>query len=129
MEATEGGIVRVEVCARVELGAQDYSIVSRLNGKPAIVIPVYQLPGSNAVQTAAGVRKLMAEMKKRFPQDMDYAISLDQTSAVTEGMKELIVTLLIAIVLVILVVYLFFQNCPPPPTPLLPFPPSLLGTF
>src|SRR6202158_57736 len=95
-EAPDGGIVRVKDVARVELGAQDYSIVSRLNGKPAIVIPVYQLPGSNAVQTAAGVRKLMAEMKQRFPQDMDYAISLDQTSAVTEGMKEIIQTLLIA---------------------------------
>ena len=60
---------------------------------------MYQLPGSNAVQTAAGVRKLMAEMKQRFPQDMDYAISLDQTKAVTEGMKEIILTLVIAIVL------------------------------
>src|SRR6201997_2346042 len=58
-EAPDGGIVRVKDVARVELGAQDYSIISRLNGKPAIVIPVYQLPGSNAVQTAAGVRKLM----------------------------------------------------------------------
>src|SRR6201997_4963933 len=58
-EAPDGGIVRLKDVARVELGAQDYSIVSRLNGKPAIVIPVYQLPGSNAVQTAAGVRKLM----------------------------------------------------------------------
>jgi len=58
-EAPDGGTVRVKDVARVELGAQDYSIVSRLNGKPAIVIPVYQLPGSNAVQTAAGVRKLM----------------------------------------------------------------------
>src|SRR5260221_730289 len=109
-EAPDGGTVRVKDVARVELGAQDYSIVSRLNGKPAIVIPVYQLPGSNAVQTAAGVRKLMVEMKQRFPQDMDYAISLDQTSAVTEGIKEIVVTLLIAILLVILVVYRFLQD-------------------
>src|SRR6267142_657471 len=99
-ETPDGGTVRVKDVARVELGAQDYSIVSRLNGKPAIVIPVYQLPGSNAVQTAAGVRKLMAEMKQSFPQDMDYAISLDQTLAVTEGIKEIIETLLIAIPLV-----------------------------
>src|SRR4029077_3112209 len=99
-EAPDGGIVRVKDVARVELGAQDYSIVSRLNGKPAIVIPVYQLPGTNAVQTAAGVRKLVAEMKRSFPEDIDYAISLDQTAAVTEGMKEIVVTLLIAIVLV-----------------------------
>ena len=128
-EAPDGGIVRVKDVARVELGAQDYSIVSRLNGKPAIVIPVYQLPGSNAVQTAAGVRKLMAEMKQRFPQDMDYAISLDQTSAVTEGMKEIIVTLLIAIVLVILVVFLFLQDWRATLIPMLAVPVSLVGTF
>ncbi len=109
-ETPDGGIVRVKDLARVELGAQDYSIVSRLNGRPAAIVVVYQLPGSNAVRTAAGVRKLMAEMKQRFPQDMDYTVSLDQTSAVTEGMKEIVQTLLIAIVLVILVVYLFLQD-------------------
>src|ERR1700726_191647 len=128
-EAPNGGTVRVKDIARVELGAQDYSIVSRLNGKPAIVIPVYQLPGSNAVQTAAGVRKLMSQLKHRFPQDMDYAISLDQTSAVTEGMKEIIKTLLIAIVLVILVVYLFLQDWRATLIPLLAVPVSLVGTF
>jgi HAE1 family hydrophobic/amphiphilic exporter-1 len=128
-EAPNGGTVRVKDVARVELGAQDYSIVSRLNGKPAIVIPVYQLPGSNAVQTAAGVRKLMAEMKQRFPQDMDYAISLDQTSAVTEGMKEITETLLIAVMLVILVVFLFLQDWRATLIPLLAVPVSLVGTF
>jgi hydrophobic/amphiphilic exporter-1 (mainly G- bacteria), HAE1 family len=128
-EAPDGGTVRVKDVARVELGAQDYSIVSRLNGKPAIVIPVYQLPGSNAVQTAAGVRKLMVEMKQRFPQDMDYAISLDQTSAVTEGIKEIIETLLIAIALVILVVYLFLQDWRATLIPMLAVPVSLVGTF
>jgi HAE1 family hydrophobic/amphiphilic exporter-1 len=128
-EAPDGGIVRVKDVARVELGAQDYSVVSRLNGKPAIVIPVYQLPGSNAVQTAAGVRKLMAEMKQSFPQDMDYAISLDQTSAVTEGMKEIMVTLSIAVVLVILVVYLFLQDWRATLIPMLAVPVSLVGTF
>jgi HAE1 family hydrophobic/amphiphilic exporter-1 len=128
-EAPDGGTVRVRDVARVELGAQDYSIVSRLNGKPAIIIPVYQLPGSNAVQTAAGVRKLMAEMKQRFPQDMDYAISLDQTSAVTEGIKEIVDTLLIAIGLVILVVYLFLQDWRATLIPMLAVPVSLVGTF
>src|SRR3984893_534176 len=127
--APDGGTVRLKDVARVELGAQDYSIVSRLNGKPAIVIPVYQLPGTNAVQTAAGVRKLMAEMKRSFPEDMDYAISLDQTTAVTEGMKEIIQTLLIAIVLVILVVYLFLQDWRATLIPLLAVPVSLVGTF
>src|SRR6266403_1683429 len=128
-EAPNGGIVRVKDVARVELGTQDYSIVGRLNGQPSAIIAVYQLPGSNAVQTAAGVRKLMAEMKKRFPQDMDYAISLDQTSAVTEGMKEIIETLLIAIVLVILVVFLFLQDWRATLIPLLAVPVSLVGTF
>jgi HAE1 family hydrophobic/amphiphilic exporter-1 len=128
-EAPDGGMVRVKDVARVELGAQDYSIVTRLNGKPAIVIPVYQLPGTNAVQTAAGVRKLVAEMKQSFPEDIDYAISLDQTAAVTEGMKEIIQTLLIAIVLVILVVYLFLQDWRATLIPLLAVPVSLVGTF
>src|SRR5882762_6680544 len=128
-EAPDGGIVRVKDVARVELGTQDYSIVGRLNGQPSAIIAVYQLPGSNAVQTAAGVRKLMDEMKQRFPQDMDYAIALDQTRAVTEGMKEIVQTLVIAIVLVILVVYLFLQDWRATLIPMLAVPVSLVGTF
>jgi hydrophobic/amphiphilic exporter-1 (mainly G- bacteria), HAE1 family len=128
-ESPDGGIVRVKDVARVELGAQDYSIVSHLNGQPAVIIAVYQLPGSNAVQTAAGVRNLMTQMKQRFPQDLDYVISLDQTSAVTEGMKEIIETLVIAIVLVILVIYLFLQDWRATLIPLLAVPVSLVGTF
>jgi HAE1 family hydrophobic/amphiphilic exporter-1 len=115
--------------ARVELGTQDYSLISRLNGKPAAAIAVYQLPGTNAVQTVEGVRKLMAQMKQRFPEDMDYAISLDQTAPVTEGMKEILWTLLIAIVLVILVVYLFLQDWRATLIPLLAVPVFLVGTF
>src|ERR1700724_2843232 len=128
-EAPDGGIVRVKDVARVEMGEKDYSIVSRLNGQPSAIIAVYQLPGSNAVQTATGVRKLLAEMNQRFPQDMDYAISLDTTAAVTEGMKEIVVTLVIAIVLVILVVYLFLQDWRATLIPLLAVPVSLVGTF
>jgi HAE1 family hydrophobic/amphiphilic exporter-1 len=128
-ETPDGGIVRVKDVARIELGANDYSIVSRLNGKNAAIVAVYQLPGSNAVQTAAGVRKLMSEMKQRLPDDMDYAISLDQTSAVTEGMREIVITLLIAVVLVILVVYLFLQDWRATLIPLLAVPVSLVGTF
>src|ERR1051325_1850993 len=109
-ETPDGGIVRVKDVARAELGAQDYSIIGRLNGKPGAIIALYQLPGTNAVQAAAGVKKLMAEVKKRFPEDMDYVVSLDTTRAVTEGMKEIVKTLLIAILLVILVVYVFLQG-------------------
>src|SRR5271168_2038068 len=128
-ETQDGGIVRVKDVARIELGTNDYSIVSRLNGKNAAIIAVYQLPGSNAVQAADSVRKLMAQMKQRFPEDMDYAISLDQTAAVTEGMREIVITLLIAIVLVILVVYLFLQDWRATLIPLLAVPVSLVGTF
>jgi hydrophobic/amphiphilic exporter-1 (mainly G- bacteria), HAE1 family len=128
-ETPDGGIVRVKDIARVELGAQVYNLIGRLNGKPAAVLAVYQLPGSNAVQTAAGVQKLMAQMKQRFPSDMDYAISLDQTKAVTEGMKEIVETLLIAIALVILVVFIFLQDWRATLIPMMAVPVSLVGTF
>src|SRR6202522_2819991 len=128
-EAPNGGTVRVRDVARVELGTQDYSLTTRLNGKPSAAIAVYQLPGSNAVQTVEGIRKLMAQMKQRFPQDIDYTISLDQTLPVTEGMKEIIETLVIAIVLVILVVYLFLQDWRATLIPMLAVPVSLVGTF
>ncbi len=128
-EAPNGGVVRVKDVARVELGAQSYNVIGRLNGKPSAIIPVYQLPGSNAVQTVDGVRKLMAQMKQRFPEDVDYAISLDQTLPVTEGMREIGETLAIAIALVILVVYLFLQDWRATLIPMLAVPVSLIGTF
>jgi HAE1 family hydrophobic/amphiphilic exporter-1 len=128
-EAPNGGTVRVRDVARVELGTQDYSMIARLNGKPSAVISVYQLPGTNAVQTVQGIRKFMAQMKQRFPQDIDYTISLDQTLSVTEGMKEIIWTLVIAIVLVIFVVYLFLQDWRATLIPMLAVPVSLIGTF
>jgi HAE1 family hydrophobic/amphiphilic exporter-1 len=128
-ETQIGGIVRVKDVARVELGAQVYNLAGRLNGQPAAVLAVYQLPGSNAVQTVTGIRKLMAQMKQRFPQDMDFAVSLDQTQAVTEGMKEIVETLLIAIVLVILVVFLFLQDWRATLIPMMAVPVSLVGTF
>src|SRR5580700_1443716 len=128
-EEPNGGIVRVKDVARVELGTQDYSTICRLNGKPAAGIGVYQLPGTNAVQAVEGVRKLMAQMKQRSPEDVDYAISLDQTAPVTAGMKDILWTLLIAIVLVILVVYLFLQDWRATLIPMLAVPVSLVGTL
>ncbi len=128
-EAPDGGTVRVKDVARVELGTQDYSLMARLNGKPSAAIAVYQLPGTNAVQTVQGVRKLMAQMKQRFPQDIAYTVSLDQTLPVTEGMKEILWTLVIAIVLVIFVVYLFLQDWRATLIPMLAVPVSLVGTF
>jgi HAE1 family hydrophobic/amphiphilic exporter-1 len=128
-EAPNGGTVRVKDVARTELGAQSYSLAGRLNGKPSAILAIYQLPGSNAVQTVAGVRKLLTQMKQSFPEDIEYAISLDQTKPVTEGMKEIAETLVIAIVLVIFVVYLFLQDWRSTLIPMLAVPVSLIGTF
>jgi len=127
--APDGGIVRVKDVARVELGAQDYTITSTLNGKPAAIVAVYQLPGSNAVQAAKDVKALLDQERQRLPQGVDYTIALDTTRSVTEGMKEIVVTLLIAIVLVIIVVYIFLQGWRAPLIPLLAVPVSLVGTF
>ena len=128
-ETSDGGIVRLRDVARVELGAQDYSTLSRLNGKPSAIVAVYQLPGSNAVDAAAGVNKLMTEMKQRFPQDMDYVIALDTTKAVTAGIKEIVQALVIAIVLVIIVVYIFLQGWRATLIPMVAVPVALVGTF
>src|ERR1700734_3418191 len=128
-ETPDTGIVRVKDVARVELGAQDYSVEGHLNGKPSAVIAIYQLPGSNAVATAAAVRKLMTESKKRFPDDMDYVVPVDTTLAVSAGMKEIVETLVIALILVIAVVYLFLQGWRATLIPLLAVPVSLVGTF
>ena len=128
-ETPDGGIVRIRDVARIELGSQDYSVAGRFNGKPSAIVAVYQLPGSNAVNAAAGVVKLMNEMKQRFPADMDFATALDTTRAVTQGIKEIVVTLLIALALVILVVYIFLQGLRATLIPLLAVPVALVGTF
>src|SRR2546429_4880841 len=127
--APDGGMLRVKDVARGEMGAQDYTVISHLNGKPSAIVAVYQLPGSNAVQAAAGVRKLLTEEKQRLPQGVDYGIALDTTRAVSEGIKEIVVTLLIAILLVIIVVYIFLQGWRATLIPLLAVPVSLVGTF
>ena len=128
-ETPDGGVVRVRDVARMELGSQDYSIAGRYNGGPSAIIAAYQLPGSNAVDAAAGVKKLMAQMKQRFPEDMDFAVALDTTLSVTEGIKEIVKTLVIALVLVIIVVFIFLQGWRSTLIPLLAVPVSLVGTF
>ena len=100
-----------------------------MNGQPSAIVAVYQLPGSNAVDAAKGVKKLMETMRQRFPQDMDYKIALDQTASVTQGIKEIVETLVIALLLVILVVYIFLQGWRATLIPLLAVPVSLVGTF
>jgi HAE1 family hydrophobic/amphiphilic exporter-1 len=124
-----GGAVRVKDVARIELGAQSYTLIGHMNGKPAAALAVYQLPGSNGVNDSKAVRALMAQLKRSFPPDMEYVIALDQTNAVTEGMREIVLTLGIALALVVIVVYLFLQGWRATLIPLLAVPVSLVGTF
>ena len=125
----DGAILRLKDVARVELGAQTYNLNGRLNGKPAALIALYQMPGSNALDAAGGAKKLMADLKARFPDDLDYVVCLDTTLAVSEGMKEIVQTLFEALVLVIIVVFIFLQGWRATLIPLLAVPVSLVGTF
>jgi HAE1 family hydrophobic/amphiphilic exporter-1 len=125
----DGSLLRIKDIARVELGEQTYTILGRLNGKPAAVVAIYQLPGSNAIDTAARAKRLMEEWKQRFPQDLDYIVSLDTTLAVTEGIREIVITLFEALLLVIVVVFLFLQGWRATLIPLCSVPVSLIGTF
>ena len=128
-ENPDGSVVRLKDVARIELGAQNYDQVSRFGGQPAAIVAVFQAPGSNALSMADGVKQTMAELKERFPADLDYRIGLDTTRPVTEGINEIVETLLIAIVLVILVVFVFLQNWRATLIPMIAVPVSLIGTF
>jgi len=125
----DGSLVRLSDVARVELGAQLYNLRGRLDGRPSAVMAIYQLPGSNALDAADGARRFMEEAKRRFPADLDYAVSLDTTAAVSQGMKEISRTLWQALLLVILVVFIFLQGWRATLIPLLAVPVSLVGTF
>ena len=125
----DGSIVRLKDVARIELGAQIYNIIGRIDGKPAGLMGIYQLPGSNALATVQGVRKLLEEAKKRFPADLDYTVSLDTTRSINEGISEIVKTLFAALALVILVVFVFLQGWRATLIPALAVPVSLIGTF
>ncbi|HTZ38822.1 MAG TPA: efflux RND transporter permease subunit, partial [Syntrophales bacterium] len=125
----DGSLVRLKDVGRIELGTQSYNMRARLNGKPAAIIALYQMPGSNAIEAADGAKKLMAKIKESFPADLDYVTALDTTLAVTEGIKEIVQTLFEALVLVIIVVFIFLQGWRATLIPLLAVPVSLVGTF
>lgn len=128
-ENPDGSIVRLKDVARVELGAQLYNVVGKLNGKPSAILAIYQLPDSNALDDEKHVLKLMAKLKQSFPADLDYAVSLDTTLAVSEGMHDIMRTLVIALVLVAIVVFIFLQGWRASLIPLLAVPVALIGTF
>jgi hydrophobic/amphiphilic exporter-1 (mainly G- bacteria), HAE1 family len=126
---TDGSVVRLKDVARIELGSLVYQQIGRFNGKPAVIIAVYQAPGSNALAVANQVKIQMDELKSRFPQGLEYKVSMDTTLPITEGMKEIVTTLGEAIVLVIIVVFLFLQGWRATLIPLIAVPVSLIGTF
>ena len=125
----DGSVVRLSDVARIELGAQNYQQLARFGGKPAAIVAVFQSPGSNALAVADGVKKTMEELKQRFPPDLYCAIGLDTTRSVTEGIREIVETLVIAIILVLLVVFIFLQNWRATLIPMIAVPVSLIGTF
>jgi HAE1 family hydrophobic/amphiphilic exporter-1 len=128
-ENPDGSVIRMKDVARIELGAQTYNVIGRMNDAPAAIINVFQLPGYNAVDAVDGVRKMLAQLREKFPDDVDYVVSLDTTLSVREGVREIITTLAEALLLVIFVVFLFLQNVRATLIPALTVPVSLLGTF
>jgi multidrug efflux pump len=125
-----GGVVtRLGDVARVEIDASQYGLRSLLDNQQAVAIPIFQAPGSNAIQISDHVRATMEELKKNFPQGMDYSIAYDPTVFVRDSIKAVIHTLLEAVLLVVLVVILFLQTWRASIIPLLAVPVSIIGTF
>jgi HAE1 family hydrophobic/amphiphilic exporter-1 len=122
-------LVRLADVARIELGALNYQQRARINGQPGAIIAVFQTPGSNALDVAEGVKQTMAELQDRFPAGLDYRVTLDTTRPVTEGIREILETILIAMLLVTLVVFVFLQNWRATLIPMIAVPVSLIGTF
>src|SRR5579859_4576447 len=126
---SDGSILHLNDVARIELGDQAYAISGRYNQAPSGVMAIYQLPGSNAVETAAAVTKHMKKLSTTFPSGISYDIPLDTTKAVTAGIREIVITLVEALVLVVIVVFIFLQGWRATLIPLLAVPVSLIGTF
>ena len=124
-----GQITRLKDVARIELAASDYSIDSRLDGRPAAAIALFQQPGSNAIETANAIEAAMKELKKGFPDGLDYRVAYDTSSFIRESIRAVIHTLVLAIILVVFVVVLFLQNWRASLIPLVSVPVSLIGAF
>ncbi|CAN5397831.1 efflux RND transporter permease subunit [soil metagenome] len=115
--------------ARVELGASSYALRSLLDNKAAVAIPIFQLPGANAIQLSKDVRHTMAELKKTFPDGLDYSVVYDPTIFVRHSIEAVVHTLVEALILVVIVVILFLQTWRASIIPLAAVPVSLIGTF
>ncbi len=121
--------VRLRDVARVELGAQNYNLSCRLDGKPSAGLAVFQLPGTNALDVADRVRAKMNELERRFPEGIDYEVAYDTTPFVRESVHDVVKTLLEAVVLVALVVLAFLQSWRATLIPLIAVPVAIVGTF
>ncbi|VAX08842.1 RND efflux system, inner membrane transporter [hydrothermal vent metagenome] len=124
-----GTVTRLHDIARIEMDAQSYGLRSLLNNQPAVAIPIFAAPGANALDISDNVRATMAELKKDFPEDLDYSIVYDPTIFVRSSINSVIITLLEAIALVVLVVIVFLQTWRASIIPLLAVPVSIIGTF
>jgi hydrophobe/amphiphile efflux-1 (HAE1) family protein len=129
VKQTPNAVVRLKDVARTELAAQDYSSNSYLNRDPAVALAVFQRPGSNALSTAQAIRATMADVSKRFPPGISYAIVYDPTQFIEQSVAAVQETILEAILLVVLVVVLFLQTWRAAIIPLVAIPISLIGTF
>ncbi|MEI9947855.1 MAG: efflux RND transporter permease subunit [Pseudomonadota bacterium] len=127
--SADGAHVRLSEIARIELGANQYALRSRLDNRPAVAIPVFQSPGSNALALSDAVRKTMAELSKNFPEGLEYDIVYDPTRFVRASIEEVVRTLFEALALVVLVVILFLQTWRASIIPIVAVPVSLVGTF
>ena len=125
----DGSQVFLRDVARIELGTQNYLVSAKLNAAASALLMVYQLPDANGLDVADEVFTTLEQLKLRFPQDVDYVISLDTTRPIEAGIREIVVTLFQAVALVILVVYIFLQNVRSTLIPALAVPVSLIGTF
>ncbi|MCP3021192.1 efflux RND transporter permease subunit [Cupriavidus basilensis] len=125
----EAAIVRLKDIGRAELGRKDYSIRSKFQGKPATVIAVYQQPGANALDVSNQVRKTLAEMKKSFPEGLEYSIAMDTTEFTRASISDVVHTFFEALVLVVIVVFVFLQSLRATLIPVLAVPVSIVGTF
>ncbi|HEY7760604.1 MAG TPA: efflux RND transporter permease subunit, partial [Burkholderiales bacterium] len=128
--AKEGAaMVRIRDVGRVELAKRDYSVASRMNGKTATTIAIYQQPGANAVETAKAVRQKLDELKAKFPSGLDYKIVLDTSLFTLYSIDKVVHTFFEAVVLVVLVVFVFLQSLRATVIPILAVPVSIIGTF
>lgn len=125
----KGGMLRLKDVARIELGAQEYSVNSKFNGEPAVAFAIYLQPGANSLETADLVKAKMVELSKNFPEGITYEIPYDTTLFVNVSIEEVIHTFFEAVLLVIAVVYLFLQNMRATLIPILAVPVSIIGAF